>query len=248
MNIIKKGSLIYLALLSNTSVIAAPSILSTLPTKLQQGHATLQLGGYWSNQGQKQHININTLIGDEFTVTNNGGSNGLVGLGYFIDGAEKQSFNMSYGLNMFYLAKTSVSGNVIQENLFTNLAYQYNLTHYPLYAIAKSTWNTPIPKYNVTIDAGIGPNFMRADGFKERSLDKVTVPDRIFASNTSTTFSATVGLGVKVNQFFGPAPLECGYRFYYLGNGSFNVANNQVLNNLSTGESYANAIMCAISV
>ena len=89
---------------------------------------------------------------------------------------------------------------------------------------------------------------MRADGFKERSLDKVTVPDRIFASNTSTTFSATVGLGVKVNQFFGPAPLECGYRFYYLGNGSFNVANNQVLNNLSTGESYANAIMCAISV
>jgi hypothetical protein len=34
------------------------------------------------------------------------------------------------------------------------------------YAIVKSTIYTKFPKYALTIDAGIGSNFMRADDFK----------------------------------------------------------------------------------
>lgn len=223
-------------------------ILSSLPSMIKQGHAVLQLGGYWSIQGSQQHIDIEDLIGDEFTVTDHTGSNGLVGLGYFFDGQEKERFNMAYGINAFYLAKTAVTGDVVQENLFTNLAYRYHVTHYPVYAVAKAFIKTKSPKHALTLDVGIGPNFMRTSGFSESSLDGITLPDNIFSSRTTTTFTATVGAGVQFKRFFGAAPLECGYRFFYLGQGHFNTQTNQVLNTLNTGATYANALMCSITV
>lgn len=89
---------------------------------------------------------------------------------------------------------------------------------------------------------------MRADGFQEHSLDGITIPDNIFSSHTSTVFSATVGFGVKMKHVFGPAPLECGYRFFYLGQGNLEPSSNQVLNALNTGSVYANALICSITV
>jgi hypothetical protein len=232
----------------SSALTSASSFLSTLPASLKHGHAVVQLGGYWSNQGSQQHINIEDLIGDEFTVTHHTGSNGLFGFGYFIDGQEKDHFKMVYGLNAFYLAKTGVEGNVIQENLFTNLSYRYHVTHYPLYAMAKSIIKTKSPKHALTLDVGIGPNFMRTGGVSESSLDGITLPDNIFSGRTTTTFAATVGAGIRFNQFFGEAPLECGYRFFYLGQGRFNKETNQVINTLNTGRAYANALMCSITV
>ena len=222
--------------------------MSTLPASLKQGHVLLQLGGYWSVQGAQQHIDIQDLIGDEFTVTQHNGSNGLVGLGYFVDGQKKERFNIVYGINAFYLAKTAVNGNVVQENLFTNLSYRYNVAHYPVYAVAKALIKTKSPKHLLTLDVGIGPNFMWASGFQEASLGSNTIPDTIFSSHTTTTFTATVGAGIQFKQFFGEAPLECGYRFFYLGQGDFNKQTNQVMNPLNTGPAYANALMCGIRV
>ena len=164
----------------SSALKSASSFISTLPTSLKHGHAVLQLGGYWSIQGSQQHIDIEDLVGDEFTVTHHNGSNGLVGLGYFIDGQETERFNMVYGINAFYLAKTAVTGNVIQEDSFTNLAYQYNVTHYPLYVVAKALIKTKSPKHALTLDVGIGPNFMRTSGFNESPLDAITIPDNIF--------------------------------------------------------------------
>lgn len=230
------------------SLKSTSSFLSTLPTSLKHGHAVLQLGGYWNIAGTQQHTNIDDLIGDEFTITHSNGGNGLVGLGYLIDGQERARFKMAYGVNAFYLAKTRVAGQVIQENLFANLAYQYKVTHYPVYAVAKSIIQTGFPNQSLTLDAGIGPNFMQTNGFKESSLDGITIPDNIFSSRTTTTFSATIGAGIRLNQVFGQAPLECGYRFFYLGQGHFNKKTSQVVNTLNTGADYANAVMCSITV
>ncbi len=72
--------------------------------------------------------------------------------------------------------------------------------------------------------------------------------DNIFTGRTTTTFSATVGASLRLKQVFGELPLECGYRFFYLGKGKFNVSSNQVLNSLETGDGYANAIICAVNV
>ena len=234
---------------NHSSFLKSPSYyLSNLSTALKHGHAVLQLGGYWSIQGESQDIAIDGLVGDRFTVTQGNASNGLVGLAWFIDGKDYSHFKMAYGINAFYLAPTAVTGDVIQEHLFTNLSYSYQLTHYPVYAIAKAIINTPSPKYAVTVDVGIGPNFMRAADFQESSLDGITIPDAIFSSHTNTTFSATAGLGMKFNHVFGQAPLECGYRFFYLGQGRFNATTNQTPNALSTGSDFGNALMCSITV
>ena len=216
--------------------------------ELTHGHGTLQLGGYWGIINNAEHINISGLIGDDFDGSNGNRGSGVVGVGYYVSGPDIQKVNMSYGINWFFLGKTSVGGTVTQENLFTNLAYGYNVTNYPLYVMAKSTFQTPSPNHNLTLDLGIGPNFMTTGNFQEQSLGADTIPDQIFTGTTTTTFAATVGVGVKFKQFFGKVPLECGYRFFYLGTGNFNALNNQVVNNLNTGPVYANAVMCAMTI
>lgn len=222
-----------------------PSFISAL----KHGHTVFQAGGYWSQQGKAQHIDIDGLIGDEFTLNKRDSSNGLVGLGYYIDGPNSSRVQFSYGVNFFYLPKTSVSGTVFQENLFPNLSYAYNLTHYPVYAAVKAKKGLSIPNLSLTVDAGIGPNFMRAGGFSEHSLDGgITIPDNAFSGHTSTTFSATVGVGLQLANMFGEMPLECGYRFFYLGLGRLSKNTDQIINNLHTGSSYANAVLCAVRI
>ncbi len=189
------------------------------------------------------------MIGDDFTSKHQGGGNGLVGLGYFINNQIANSWQISYGINGFYLPKTPISGTVVQENLFTNLAYGYHVTHYPIYAVAKI--NTPLVanRTSLSVDAGIGPNFMRTSDFTEYSLDGgITIPDRIFSGHTSITFGATAGIGIQVAEVFGDAPLECGYRFYYLGQGRLRRINTQVINTLHTGSIYGNVVLCALHI
>ncbi|MCH9689568.1 MAG: hypothetical protein K0U10_02815, partial [Gammaproteobacteria bacterium] len=225
-----------------------PRFLSHLPVSLKDGHAIVQLGVYWSHQGQAQHISLEGLIGDTFTVTQHSDSNGLVGVGYFIDGQQYAKFKMTYGVNAFYLPKTAVKGLVIQENLFANLSYDYTVNHFPVYAIAKSVIETQHPNTAFILDAGIGPNFKKTAHFSEQSLDNITLPDQIFSGKSSTTFSATAGFAVRLNQGLGAAPLECGYRFFYLGDAQFNKSSTQINNTLKTGNAYANAVACSIII
>ncbi len=233
----------------------SPSFISSFPhfssfySPTRQGHVVVQLGGYWGLQGETQHINIKGLIGDTFTVTDRHSHNGLMGLGYLIDGQDRKCFKMSYGIYGFYLPKTSVSGKVIQEDLFTNLSYGYRLTHYPVYAVAKFTLTMDSAHYALTVDAGVGPNFMRAHDFQEQSLDGgSTIPGNVFSAHTSTTLSATAGIGIKLNNVFAKVPVECGYRFFYLGKGRLNTKDCQLLNTLNTGNTYANAIVCSLTI
>lgn len=212
------------------------------------GHLIFQLGAYQGIQGDKQHINIQGLIGDTFTVDDTHDENALIGLGYFFNGPTFSRVKTSFGVNAFYLAHTSVSGDVIQENYFENLSYNYNINDYPIYAMAKSIINLNSSKYALALDAGIGPNFIRASNFHEQSLDDgVTIPDDPFSSHTATALSETVGVGLRINNVFGSIPVEIGYRFFYLGQGRFSTNTDQILDTLNTGKTYANAIIASIS-
>lgn len=238
---------------------ANPSIAATTDSQhfsinfLKKGHLTLQLGGFTSHQGKTQFIHINELIGDQFIASSGTKSNGLLGVGYMIDSKTSERFNLSLGMNWFYLPKTSVSGTVLQENWYENLTYSYNITNYPLYFVAKSKVNLNTPDKSVTLNVGIGPNFMQTSNFKEESVripnaNYYSLPDTIFSGKTTTTFSATAGIGFQIARVFGDAPLECGYQFFYLGQGSHNIINNQVLDSLKTGQVYSNALMCSIII
>jgi len=74
------------------------------------------------------------------------------------------------------------------------------------------------------------------------------VPDNAFSSHNNVTFTAMAGVGLKLNNIFGRAPLECGYRFFYLGQGDLSKNTDQLLNTLKTGNNYANALICSVIV
>lgn len=218
---------------------------------LSSGKIDLQLGLFSAYQGSSQNIAINGLVGDHFSVTSHSDQNALLGIGYFIDAPANYNPHLKYGINAFYLADTMVTGHVFQEMKFENLSYRYNVTNFPLYLALKSIFKTKMEKYSLTIDLGIGPNIIKTGDFSEKSLDGgFTQPDRIYSGNTSITFSAMAGLGVKFNNLkvYHESTLECGYRFFYLGQGDFNKLNNQVRSTLKTGNGNANALICSVAV
>ncbi len=212
------------------------------------GDPVFQLGWFSATQGKSQHINIDGLIGDDFSVKKCSDQNILFGVGYYFDWLNSPNVDLRYGINAFYLAPTKVTGNVTQESLFTNLSYQYSCTNYPIYFAAKALipCNT---RYDLTIDLGIGPNVMSVGGFKENSLDGgLTVPDVLFSRKNVVVFSATAGVGVRINNVLGNLALEIDYRFFYLGQGELKKASSQLKNTLQTGNCYANALFFSISI
>ncbi len=231
---------------------------------LTQGHFIFQIGGYWRNESSEQFINIRDLIGDRFIVSHanpDGGflgdhsvkdANYFLGAGYFVDGHTYGRVKMSYGLNWFYLSAVESGGIIRQENIYENLLYDYKTTQYPLYAEAKSTIDLVVPRTSLTLNAGIGPNFMKTSDFNQRPIVRegrvVPVVTETFAGKTTTTFSATAGFGIQISDFFAKVPLECGYQFFYLGEGKFKVLNDQIQTTLKTGNLYSNALMCSILI
>ena len=221
--------------------------LACFAFNFMHGDVSVQFGGFGSSQGKSQDIDIVSLVGNHYTVNKNNSGKGLFGIGYFVDVLDKDRFKISYGINGFYLGKTSVSGTIIQEHEFTNLAYSYKIQHVPVFLAAKANVKTNSNKYNITFDAGVGPDFIRSSQYNETPLDNVTLPDNAFTTHSNVGVSAMAGVGLRLNNVFGKAPLECGYRFFYLGQGRLQMNNNQLLDTLKSGNSnYANALLCSI--
>lgn len=137
---------IVLASQATRNKVSLKNLTATSSSNLSQfnprrAHFVLQVGGFNASQGKSQNIDIDGLIGDRFTVTNGDDQNILVGLGFFVDGFSNCHASTMFGLNAFYLAKTFVKGNIIQEQEFTNLDYRYSVSNYPIYFAAKTLTN-----------------------------------------------------------------------------------------------------------
>jgi hypothetical protein len=242
--------LLLIASLSLTSAASAASTPPTFVDNLAHGKFVFQLGAFSAaNQGKSQQITIQTLIGDYFSVAHSQNQNALAGIGYFVDGLRSNRWDLQYGLNAFYFFETTVSGTVTQEQLFTNLGYSYSISNLPVYATAKGLFHFNNPRYHLTLDLGLGPNIKQTSNFTENSLDGgVTIPDQPFNGKTNVIFSAMTGIGVKIDHALDQSPLECGYHIFYLGRGQFSTTSNQIVNSLKTGNSYAQALSCGISL
>jgi opacity protein-like surface antigen len=233
----------YAALIALSLICSEVCSANPLP-----GHFILEAGAYQSTQGRSQMVNINGLIGDWFSVTKRHDVNGVLGAGYLVDGLKRARYSLDYGINIFYLAQTKVSGKITQELAFTNLAYDYYLTNIPVYAFAKATVNTPYNDLAVTLDVGLGPNYSKMAQYKDTSLDGITQPDQSFSGdNTRYVFSAMAGIGLKL-KVFKQVPLELGYRFFYLGKNHLDPRTTQVLNTLQSGNNYAQALMLTVYI
>lgn len=215
-----------------------------------KGHFLIQLGGYSAIQGKAQNIYLrNDLLSTRYTVKTHNQGSGLVGLGYMLDGPVVWNrFPLSYGIDTFFLGQTAVSGYIIENRLLTNTSYRYKIQNIPVYLAAKTLINTPSDKVNLAVDVGIGPNFMSASRYFETALNGFTTPNNSFSGHDNISFSATVGAGLRFNNASGHLPIEIGYRFFYLGEGRFTTNNHQTRDALKTGDGYANALVCTVTL
>ncbi len=214
---------------------------------LPAGHFIIEGGAYNSTQGQSQHIAISGLIGDQYNVTHHHDWGSIAGMGYLFTGPQWDRVTLDYGMNVFYLSKTKVSGVIAQENLFTNMAFQYYANHLPLYAVVKALINIHHDDLAATFDFGAGPNFMETSQFTDSPLNVYSIPDNAFSGHHNTTFSAMIGIGLRYN-IMKVLPVEISYRFFYLGTGYLNQTNGAVLNRLKTGNNYAQALLFTINI
>ncbi|MBL7480590.1 hypothetical protein [Legionella bononiensis] len=214
-----------------------------------QGQLVIQGGGFSSNTGKPQHIYINTLVGDQYTVTSKHDKKGLFGLSYLISGPNFKNVLISYGVSGFYFPKIKVNGDIIQENLFANLGYSYEISQVPIYATTKAVIMNHSDQFGLTVDAGIGPNLIKTKTVNTWPINgSNALPERVFSGRSNTAFSAMAGVGFRINHVLGKFPLDCGYRYFYLGKGSFYKRSDEWLNTLSTGDNYAQAVICSVTV
>lgn len=223
-----------------------------LKEKLRARHGKIVLfgGGAWLQQGVEQDIMITDGIADSFSVNSKNFGNGIVGVGGYLDALELKDnhFTFQYTGSIFVLPSTTISGLVTQEGLVSNLSYRYSVTYLPSFVGLKFT-NKPVTGwYHATIDVGLGVDTIFTQNFQETSLTPYTVPDTLFSDNTSYSFAATVGFGLKVRPNIGAITTEIGYRFFYLGQGNLAINNMLVKNALQTGYNYANALICTVEI
>lgn len=223
--------------------------LTTYASTLCPGqHLVLQAGGFSAHQGSSQYVGIQNLIGDYFYTTQQNDQNVLLGVGYYLDGGKHPQYNWQYGINGFFLAPTTVKGKLTQENLFTNLSYQYDITNIPVYLMGKVIYPLNQHAVNLFVDGGVGANIIQTSGFSELSLDGgQTLPDHAFSGDTVIDASFTIGAGVQFAKLFNQLPVELMYRFFYLGQGSLEKA-PQIKGNLNTGHSYAHALILSVAI
>lgn len=228
--------------------MAALPFGSAFSLNLNKGQVVAQLGGFRSTQGEAQFVGINGSVGNTYTVTQYHDINVLLGLGYYFKGPQLKTFHFTYGMNAFYFPDTYVKGKVIQEGLFTNLDYRYSISHLPILAVGQMAINNNTNTYAVTTNIGIGPNVTTTSRYSEHARDNgVTLPDNAFSGSKALLLGVMAGIGTEIKHVFGPAPLTCGYYFFYFGQSQLRRNTNELLSPLKTGQSYANALICSVS-
>jgi hypothetical protein len=146
------------------------------------------------------------------------------------------------------MGRTKTSGKIFQELMFPNLSYEYNISHFSIYATTKMQTMNFNPAYDMNVNVGVGPNFISSYKYHEKSLDSATLLNNSFANHTTTNLSFNIGVGIKMHKLLDNQPLECGYKFFYLGEGSLKKNNSQILNRLKTGNLHASAITCTFTI
>lgn len=211
---------------------------------LAKNEFSIQIGGFSKVLEKSRTIFLQgNLVGNQYIDNSVSTFKGLIGLSYMLEGPNLGYHSIKYGIDAFYLGRTSSNGYIVQEHQFTNLNYHYRIRNIPIFLAVKTVMNTPHDKIKLAVDLGVGPNFMRVSNYYEEALNDYTIPDNAFSAQNNVTFSTTVGASVRFQH-----SIELGYRFFYLGQGQFNKKNEQVISTLNTGNVYANAFVFTIVI
>ena len=208
------------------------------------GVATLSLGPVWENNGNTQTFYLAPNI--EKIYAANHASHALVDGEIFL-GIQKpirEKLEGQIGLAVATTGNASLSGNIWDDAQFqfNNYTYDYQVRHTHVAIKGKLLADRG---YVVTpwVSGSLGVGFNQAHDFSNAPLisQAVVMPD--FASNTTTAFTYTLGVGVE--RYLNPHwKAGIGYEFADWGKSQLSRASGQTLNNgLSLSHLYTNGFL-----
>lgn len=223
------------------------AIAGMYPTPSDDIEFPLHVGVFNARIGKNQHIPVKDLDGDEFYVNSNNDTNVLFGAGFFMNKLWDTYPEMSFGVDVFYLGNAQTKGYIDWERIFRNVAYSYRTYYIPIYYDVKYKYVFQ-PGKSLVFDVGIGPDVIVTNSYREWALDPNAVPDNVYKGTTRAAFSVTAGVGVRLdNIILNKYPVEFGYRFFFLGQGSLKARDSDVFQNeLKTGQNYAHSFVVSV--
>lgn len=158
-----------------------------------------------------------------------------------------QSLLSQIGVAFAAAGNAELSGNIWEDANpeFDNYSYYYKINHAYFAIKGRLIANnaSPIEPY---ITASIGVGYNRAYNFDIVAKIPEEVPAPAFRSNTMTTFSYTLGIGVQTN-FSSPLQVAIGYEFADWGKVQLARAEGQTLNHgVSLNHLYANQLQITL--
>ena len=209
-------------------------------SSIHDAKALIDLGYFNAKEGRPQHINMSDLYGNDYTLNATNQQNFLVGAGLFVPSSLQ---DIDLGLHVYYFNTTGVSGTIVQEGYYTNLAYNYNVINTPIYLSAQKEIHYSKFPTTFLIHAGLGPNIVSLYNYSETPLNNFSLSSHTFTSSSKTQFSANAGFGIQLSKQF-----ELSYQFFYLGQSQLRPQNNGVLNALQTTNMYANTLVLSLII
>lgn len=208
------------------------------------GVATLSLGPVWENTGNTQTFYLAPNI--EKTYAANHASHALVDGEIFL-GIQKpirEKLDGQIGLAVATTGNASLSGNIWDDaqSQFNNYTYDYQVRHTHVAIKGKLLADRG---YVVTpwVSGSLGVGFNQAHDFSNTPTISEAVVMSNFASNTTTAFTYTLGVGVQrhLNQHW---QAGIGYEFADWGKSQLSRASGQTLNSgLSLSHLYTNGLL-----
>ncbi len=214
------------------------------PQKSWRWVGTISAGPVWEGTGQTQTFYLAPNIIKTYAAEHT--THALFDGEVFV-GVQKELPKALLGQIGLAVAATSnakLSGNIWDDadSTFNNYSYSYQIQHTHVAVKGKlladrGYWLMP------WISASLGVGFNNAHGFQNTPLISEAVTMPIFASNTKTSFTYTLGAGIQkaLNPHW---QVGMGYEFADWGQSQLNRASGQTLNSgLSLNHLYTNGFL-----
>jgi opacity protein-like surface antigen len=207
---------------------------------------SISFGSAWENAGEKQTLYLTPSI--EKTYTSDQSTEAVFDGEVFL-GLQKilsQHIQGQLGLAVAATSSANPSGDIWDDAdpSFNNFTYDYKIQHTHIAIKGKILFN-PDNRWLLTpwVSTSLGVGFNHAYGFSNEPTIFEAIPSADFASNTETTFTYTIGIGIQ-KIFDKHWQVGTSYEFSDWGKSKLGAASGQTSGSgLTLDHIYTNAIM-----
>lgn len=245
------GLMALMGLITHSAVAGTMSDEQYTPSARAYSYvATLSAGPAWGSGGQTQTFYLQPNIIKTFTTTRTSTvlADGELFLG--LQQALMDPFDGQLGIAVATTSDATLRGNVWDDAdpLFNDFTYSYHVSHSHVALKGKliREANSPSPWFEGVkpyLSGSVGVGFNRASAFALTPLIFEAVPFPAFTSNSTTTFTYTVGAGIQ-RVISDNWQVGIGYEYADWGKSQLAIAPGQTMGSgLSINHLYTNGLM-----